>query len=338
MSIHFLIVGIYTTPTLTDILGFMNILLTGASGLLGRPLMKQLEVFGGIDRLIGTAYTRVAPGLEKLDITDEGEVRRAFNLWKPDLVIHAAAERRPDMVEKNPALAERLNVGSTETLARLAAERGASFIYISTDYVFDGQRPPYRTDSETNPLNSYGKMKLQGELAVRRTFAEAPSIGEGKDRVAINQKSAPSSWAILRIPILYGDVETLSESPVTELAIKLLDRQPFTVENWASRYPAHAEDVARAVVLISRRLLEGAGGVYHFAGTERFTKYEMARIMAKILKMPETIVQADDRPPAGAPRPKDCRLDGSRLQALGFKASIRFEEGIRRTLEPIEAV
>ena len=310
----------------------MNILLTGASGLLGRPLLKQLQVFDEIDRLIGTAYTRVAPGLEKLDITDEEEVRRAFNLWAPDLVIHSAAERRPDRVEKNPDLAERLNVGSTETLARLAAERGASFIYISTDYVFDGQRPPYGTDSETNPLNSYGKMKLQGELAVRRAYAESPAIGRESSK--IHRKSAPPSWAILRIPILYGDVETLSESPVTELAIKILERKPFTAENWASRYPAHAEDVGRAVVLIARRLLEGDGGVYHFAGAERFTKYEMARVMAKILGTAENLVQADDRPPAGAPRPKDCRLDGSRLQTLGFKPAIRFEEGIRRTLLP----
>jgi dTDP-4-dehydrorhamnose reductase len=279
--------------------------------------MTQLKSFDFVDRLVGTAHSRVRGGLERLDLTNEGEVQAAIKRWEPDLVIHAAAERRPDRVEEDPSLAERLNVGSTETLARLTAERGALFIYISTDYVFDGQRPPYRTDSETNPLNNYGKMKLQGELAVRRAFA-----------------GAPSSWAILRIPILYGDVENLEESPVTELAIKLLNRNPFTAENWASRYPAHAEDVGRAVVLIARRLIEGEGGVYHFAGPERFTKYEMARTMAEVLGIDGAMVQADNRPPAGAPRPKDCRLDGSRLEALGFTPAIRFKEGIHRTLAP----
>jgi dTDP-4-dehydrorhamnose reductase len=225
-------------------------------------------------------------------------------------------------------------VGSTETLARLTAERGAYLIYISTDYVFDGQRPPYRTDSETKALNSYGKMKLQGEMAVRRVFAEAPSTEGDKSRVGANQKSLGPSWAILRIPILYGDVETLSESPVTELAIKVLAREPFRAENWASRYPAHAEDVARAVVLIARRLMEGEGGVYHFAGPQRLTKYEMALTMTEVLGMDGAMVQADNRPPAGAPRPKDCRLDGSRLEALGFTPAIRFKEGIQRTLAP----
>lgn len=296
----------------------MNILLTGASGLLGRPLMTQLKRLDLVDNLIGTAHSRVREGLERLDLTDTEEVQRSFDRWKPDLVIHAAAERRPDKVEEDPSLAQRLNVGATETLARLAAERGASFIYISTDYVFDGQNPPYRTDSETNPLNTYGKMKLLGELAVRRVFGEAPG----------------PSWAILRIPILYGDVETLEESPVTELAIKLLSGKPFTAENWASRYPAHAEDVARSVIVIARRLMEGEGGVYHFAGPQRLTKYEMAQTMAEVLGVDGAMVQADDRPPAGAPRPKDCRLDGSRLQALGFTPAIRFKDGIRRTLAP----
>jgi len=80
--------------------------------------------------------------------------------------------------------------------------------------------------------------------------------------------------------------------------------------------------------------MEGEGGVYHFAGAERLTKYEMARTMAEVLGMDGSMVQADNRPPAGAPRPKDCRLDGSRLGSLGFKPQIPFKEGIRRSLAP----
>ncbi|HUW39999.1 MAG TPA: SDR family oxidoreductase [Rectinemataceae bacterium] len=308
----------------------MNILLTGASGLLGRPLLKQLAGLKGLTRVIGTAHSRLKAPLESLDITDEKAVRLAFDRWTPDLVIHAAAERRPDVVDQNPALAERLNVGATSLLARLTAERGARFVYISTDYVFNGSSPPYGIDAATEPLNAYGRMKLAGERAVHEAYGKGSELQPPSTATAV-------AWAVIRIPILYGDVEALAESPVTELAIRLLERRPFKAEDWASRYPAHAEDVARAVALAAQRLASGEGGLYHFAGAERFTKYGMACVMADILGLDRSLVQPDPHPPAGAPRPKDCRLDGSRLTSLGFAPQIPFQEGIRRALAPFMA-
>lgn len=286
--------------------------------------MKRLGELEGLDRLVGTAHSRSKPPLEPLDLTDEVAVRDAFGRWKPDLVIHAAAERRPDVVDRDQARAERLNVGATELLARLAARSGAYFVYISTDYVFDGSAPPYGIDAPTAPLNAYGRMKLAGERAVRSAYSQGVEL----------TLPAAAPWAVVRIPILYGDVETLAESPVTELAIKLLERKSFKAEDWASRYPAHADDVARALVLVARRLEAGEGGLYHFAGAERLTKYGMARAMAEVLGIDQSLAQPDPHSPAGAPRPKDCRLDGSRLKGLGFAPRIGFREGIRRALEP----
>lgn len=293
----------------------MKILLTGASGLLGRSLMAQLAPLG---ELTGTAHTRARPPLVRLDLTDEAAVRDAFAAWVPDLIVHSAAERRPDVVDGDPALAEKLNVRATDTLARFAAARGARFIYISTDYVFDGTAPPYATDAPTAPLNAYGRMKLAGEDAVRAAYG-----------------TRTDAYAIVRIPILYGRVESLGESPVTELAAKVLKGQPFMAEDWAMRYPAHADDVARALALIAAQLMRaGVGGVYHFAGSEQLTKYAMARVIAGVLGVDPQIVASDPSPPPGAPRPKDCRLDASRLGALGFAPAIRFAEGVSQALEP----
>jgi len=304
----------------------MKILLTGASGLLGRSLMVQLApLAGSLDQLIGTARSRIVPPLQALDLTDEPAVRAAFIRWAPDLVVHSAAERRPDVVDGEPVAAERLNVGATELLARLAAEHGARFIYISTDYVFDGKSPPYAIAAPTAPLNAYGRMKLAGEDVVRAAYTD---IGE-------------QAFAVVRIPILYGRVETLAESPVTELASKLLQGRAFKAEDWAMRYPAHADDVARAITLIATQLVQGkpepVGGTYHVAGAEQITKYGMARVIAKDLGVDEQLIQSDPNPPPGAPRPKDCCLDASRLRALGFEPRIRFADGAHDALAPFKA-
>ena len=304
----------------------MKILITGASGLLGRSLMVELAPLAGSpDQLIGTAHSRRVPPLQALDLTDAPAVRAALARWAPDLVVHSAAERRPDVVDGAPEAAERLNVGATGLLAEIAARSGARFVYLSTDYVFDGSSPPYAIDAPTAPLNAYGRMKLAGEQAVRAAYAAHSALGE-------------QACAIVRIPILYGRVETLAESPVTELASKLLTRSAFKAEDWAMRYPAHVDDVARAIALIAAQLVQGqpasAGGVYHLAGAEQLTKYGMARVIARDLGVDEQLVQSDPNPPPGAPRPKDCRLDDSRLRALGFAPRIRFADGIHQALAP----
>ena len=301
--------------------GGMKILLTGASGLLGRALMPHLALLAGTpDNLIGTAHSRLRPPLQRLDLTDDTDVRAAFAAWRPALVIHAAAERRPDQVDRAPQAAQRLNVSATALLAELAAASGARFIYISTDYVFDGRTPPYAEDARPNPLNDYGRMKLAGEEAVRHAYAAGD----------------PAAYAIIRIPILYGRVETLAESPVTELAAKLRTDTPLLVEDWAARYPAHVDDVARALALIAKQMdgpsAASTGGIYHFAGHEAMTKYGMACVMARILGLDPSQVKPDPNPPSGAPRPKDCRLLPTRLEALGFAPKIAFSTGVREAL------
>ena len=301
----------------------MKILITGASGLLGRSLMVSLAALADAPgELIGTAYSRLTPPLQKLDLTDAAAVRQAFATYSPELIVHSAAERRPDVVDGDPATAERLNVAATRLLAELAAARGARFIYLSTDYVFDGQAPPYAVDAEPAPLNAYGRMKLAGEDAVRAAYS---TLGDG-------------AFAILRIPILYGRVESLAESPVTELAARILEGRAFKAEDWAMRYPAHTDDVARAVALIAGRLMQStpliAGGTYHFAGGEQLTKYAMAQLIARELGADTRLIEPDPRPPAGAPRPKDCRLDASRLESLGFVPRICFADGVREALAP----
>lgn len=177
-----------------------RVLITGASGLLGRALMKVFLDAPGWE-VLGLAHSRVSGTLKKVDLLNFDETTRIVEDFKPHILIHSAAERRPDVVSKNPSGTEKLNVGTTEFLAKLVEDFNKGLVkpchfmlYISTDYVFDGTQPPYKPDHPPHPLNKYGESKLAGEQAVMRC-----------------QKSG----LILRVPVLYGDVEYLGESAVT---------------------------------------------------------------------------------------------------------------------------
>lgn len=299
----------------------MRLLVTGASGLLGRSFMRIVKTRADLT-VMGTAFSRPAHPLVRVDLTDDDEVSELFAMFMPDLVLHAAAERRPDIVDIDPDRARVLNVGVTERIARLCDEFGAHLIYISTDYVFDGSAPPYLPDSPTNPLNAYGAMKLEGEQAARAIL--------GADG---------SRFSVLRIPLLYGPVEHLGECSVTELARAAAKTAPVTVEHWATRWPIHVDDVSRAILAIIDA--PASLGIYQLSGPVGYTKYEMATEMARILRDTGSVPAADPallvpnpKEPSGAPRPKDCRMDVSRLQALGWSARVPFNEGVAAAILP----
>ena len=171
----------------------MKVLITGASGLLGRAIKSELERNVSWE-IIGLGYSRLAGGLKKVNLTNPQELHQVINDFKPDVVVHSAAERRPDVVGTKELETEALNIQATENIAKYTNNIGGFLLYISTDYVFDGTSPPYTVRSQPNPLNKYGKTKLEGEL---KTTAHC------------------ERHAILRVPILYGDIEQVGESAVT---------------------------------------------------------------------------------------------------------------------------
>lgn len=323
----------------------MRVLLTGASGLLGRAISARLRGRRDIE-LNGTAFSRARAPLIKADLTDSAEVAALFAATKPDFVIHAAAERRPDIVDRNPGQARALNVAATEKVARACALSGAFLLYISTDYVFDGSNPPYFPDSPVNPLNEYGKLKLEGEARVATAMTAAGAEAGAGAGAAIG---AAAKAAILRLPILYGPVERLDESSVTELASLLKKGQACMVDNWARRYPLHVDDVAAAIEKIidagaSLSDVPTADGraaghrsglpIYLLSGPVAYTKYEMLMIIAQTLGMDASFAAPDTAPPKGAPRPRDCGMDTTLIEALGYKPRVDFVPGIADALAP----
>jgi len=293
-----------------------SILITGASGLLGRAVFHACRQDAAA-QVAGLAFNRARNGLDRLDLCDARAVKEYLDDRQPRIIIHCAAERRPDQSEQAPEATMRLNVEATARLAKWSAANGAWLVYISTDYVFDGLTPPYPTSAPTNPLNLYGRSKRNGELAV---WAET------------------SDACVLRVPILYGTVEHLGESAVTDLARQILEAkgQPLTLEDWATRYPTHVDDLA----FVLRQMIERRQthtdfcGTFHWSGAEPFSKFGMGGLIARILNAnPDTLIP-DHRPPTGAPRPKDCHLDCSDLERLNIGQRTPFSSAMAKILQP----
>ena len=294
-----------------------HILVTGATGLLGRPVLRTCSA-NPVWRVTGTSFRRTGPGLVRFDLSQTEQISAFLDRLAPTVILHTAAERRPDVSEKDPDGTQRLNVGATDALAQWAAARGAFLVYISSDYVFDGTTPPYRPDDLPHPLNAYGQSKLDGEYAIRAAGCDA---------------------AILRVPILYGEVETLDESSVTVLAKNMLNARPgaqLPMEHWATRYPTHTDDVAAVLrQIVTRRLTNPEfKGVFHWSGNEPMTKYDMACAFARVLPFDVTRLVADPAPPQGAPRPQNAHLDSAALERLGIGQHTPFASALPSILAP----
>ncbi|KAI0747339.1 NAD(P)-binding protein [Irpex lacteus] len=271
----------------------MRIIVTGASGVLGTAVYNAFKAVPD-NEVLGLAHSRSTEELKKLDLLDTAEVERVFADFKPDWVIHSAAERRPDVAEKNPEAAQKLNVAVPAHLASLAKSQKFTLVYISTDYVFDGSSPPYTPSSPTNPLNLYGRTKRDGEEAVLGV-TEAKAI-------------------VLRVPVLYGPAPNNADTAVNILLDVVTDQsgKTYKMDHFATRYPTNVLDIADFLVrLTSLPPTQAIPPILHYSAEEPFTKYEMCLVFAKILGLPHGHIIPDAEPYTGAAattRPRDCHL------------------------------
>ncbi len=270
--------------------GLQRILVTGTGGLLGSKLVAQARRYFNV---VSTYRTEsLFPNSVKMDITKESDVRRVFNSFKPDVVIHAAAETNVDRCEADKKHAWRVNVGGTKNIADMSNVIGARMLYVSTDYVFSGEQGLYTERDAPNPVNHYGSTKLEGERYVTRTCRD---------------------YTIARTSVLYGHHP--SKSNFAKWVIQTLrENEPISVVDDHYNSPTLAGNLAEAILEMIQKNLDG---LYHTAGSERITRFDFAIQVAKNFDLDSSLikpVRMSELKAWVAKRPRDSSLGIDKIQ------------------------
>jgi dTDP-4-dehydrorhamnose reductase len=299
----------------------MKIFVTGVNGQLGHDVMNNIALRGyeGVGSDLASSYQGIADGTAvtampyiSLDITDRAAVQRVIAAVKPDAVIHCAAWTAVDMAEDdaNVEKVRAVNADGTRYIAAVCKMLGCKMLYLSTDYVFDGQgTTPWDPDcKDYRPLNVYGKTKLEGELAVAQTL---------------------SQYFIVRIAWVFGlngnnFIKTMLKVGKTHDTVRVVNDQIGT--------PTYTFDLARLLV----DMIETDRYGYYHATNEGgyiswydFTKeiYRQAGYATKVV--PVTTAEYGI---SKAARPFNSRLDKSKLARNGFTPLPDWKDALKRYL------
>ena len=303
----------------------MKFFVTGVGGQLGHDVMNELHKRGyeGVGSDIAPAYSGVADGSAvttmpyvQLDITDEEAVKAVLTEVKPDVVVHCAAWTAVDMAEddENVAKVRAINAGGTQNIADVCKNLGCKMIYISTDYVFDGQgEAPWKPDcKDYKPLNVYGQTKLEGELAVANTLEK---------------------YFIVRIAWVFGlngknFIKTMLNVGAKYDTLRVVNDQIGT--------PTYTLDLSRLLVDMAET---EKYGYYHATNEGGYISWydfacEIFRQAGYATKV--VPVTTAEYGLSKAARPFNSRLDKTKLAEAGFQPLPTWQDALARYLKEIE--
>lgn len=303
----------------------MKVFVTGVCGQLGHDVMNELARRGheGIGSDIAPAYSGVQDGsavcampYERLDITDERRVSAVLRAVRPDAVIHCAAWTAVDAAEEeeNREKVRAINAGGTRHIAQVCGELGCRLMYISTDYVFDGQgEAPWQPDCEAfAPLNVYGQTKLEGEQAVR----------ELAERFFIVR----TAWAFG----LSGDnfIKTILHLGQMHPMLRVVSDQIGT--------PTYTQDLARLLVDMVETEKYGTYHATNEGGYISWYDFACEILRQAGMKVKVQPVTTKEYGASKAARPFNSRLDKARLVEYGFAPLPEWRDALRRYLKEMQ--
>lgn len=280
----------------------MRVLVTGAKGQLGSDLLCELS-----KRNIES----VGIDIEDLDITDAAATKKLIedinNKTKLDAIIHCAAYTAVDAAEDNEALVTKINAEGTKNIAEVAKTLDVAMMYISTDYVFDGEgKRPWEPDDKRAPLNVYGMAKYNGELYVEELVKK---------------------YFIVRISWVFG----LHGNNFIKTMLRLgKERGAVSVVNDQIGSPTYTPDLSR---LLADMILTDKYGRYHATNEGLCSWYDFAVEIFKQANLDVAVTPvSSDAFPVKAKRPHNSRMDKSKLTENGFKLLPTWQDALGRYL------
>ena len=279
----------------------MKVLVTGVRGQLGYDVVNELEKRG---------LEAIGVDIQEMDITDEASVNSVIGEAAPDAVIHCAAYTAVDAAEDNIEICRKVNADGTQNIANMCKKLDIPMIYISTDYVFDGQgERPWLPDDERAPLNVYGQTKYEGEIAVQNTL---------------------DKYFIVRIAWVFG----VNGKNFIKTMLNLgKTREHLTVVNDQFGSPTYTYDLARLLVDM---IQTDKYGIYHATNEGICTWYEFAcEIFRQAGISVDVAPVTADQYPAKAKRPSNSRMSKDKLEENGFERLPSWQDALGRYLKEI---
>ena len=266
----------------------LKFLVTGSAGLIGRQVVKDLsethEVF--------SCYNKSKPehgNIIKMDLLNHEMISNVMSEKKPDVVIHLGAMTAVDLCDAQQDNALKINSQATEILAKECSKINSFMVYVSTDYVFDGNTGMYEENDTTNPLGFYGKSKLLGEKSIQ---------------------NFSSNWCIARTSTPFGLHPTKKSFPIWVIE-NLQKQKQIDVLTDQFTSPTYVPSLSRMLIEISERHLTG---IIHVAGASKISRYEMASLVSDKLGLDGKLLReiSINDIKWEAQRPKDSSLNVSK--------------------------
>ena len=279
----------------------MKIFVTGVKGQLGYDVVNELE---------GRGIETIGVDIEEMDITDSTSTWAVIKEAAPDAVIHCAAYTAVDAAEDNEDICRKVNTEGTQNIAAVCKDLDIPMMYISTDYVFDGQgERPWEPDDKRNPLSVYGQTKYEGELAVQNTL---------------------DKYFIVRITWAFG----VNGKNFVRTMLRLAEtNDKITVVNDQFGAPTYTYDLA---VLLADMIVTDKYGIYHATNEGNCSWYEFAREIFREADIDmEVIPVSSNAYNAKAARPVNSRMDKKKLDENGFKRLPEWQDALKRYLKII---
>lgn len=251
--------------------------------------MRELA---GLGQVRGSYLTSPRPNLDRLDIRDAGAVRRYIAETHAEVVLVTAADPSVDRCEIEPAATRRVNVEGVRNVADAARDIGATFVYFSSDYVFDGEDGPYRETDPVHPINEYGRQKVDAEELA----------------------GALQSHIVCRVSGVFG-WEPHRRNFVCQVIDRLRTAKDVVAADDQVLCPTYAIELARVV----RHLVaSGFEGTIHVVGPEALTRAAFASRVAQAFGLDATAIRGvpGSSLKAKAPRPTNSALSDTRLRSV----------------------